>query len=527
MKLGTLCRAAGIELPLDAEDLTVTSVETDSRKTIPGSLFICIRGLHTDSHQCIPDAIAKGASVILTEKGASFPPPGGDVLLLAAEDTRRASAFLYHAWYGFPGKDLKLIGVTGTNGKTSITHMLRHILESCYLPCGLIGTLGCESRGRPLESASGDALANMTTPDPQVLYRLLAQMEKDGVEYVVMEVSSHALALGKLAPLHFALSIFTNLTQDHLDFHKTMEAYADAKASLFAQSRCSVLCIDSPYAERMRRQGEGRVVTCSSASRNADYSAFPLSGSGREGVQYRLEAAHLSLRLFCPILGHFSITNSMQAAVAAMELGIRPTRVKEALASLPGIKGRMERVPLGVDADFTVLIDYAHTPDALENLLRTAREICGEGERIVLLFGCGGNRDAGKRPIMGRIACAYADFVILTSDNSRDENSEDILAQILSGMDLAQKRIVIPDRKQAIEYAILHAEKGDLILLAGKGHEEYEISRGERKRFSEREIVEAALLARRRRSDRRQDASYPEDRERHTASERKESDLKE
>lgn len=527
MKLGTLCCAAEIDLPCGAENRNVTSLETDSRRVSPGSLFICIRGLHTDSHCCISDAVARGASVILTEKGASFQRPKGDVILLEAENTRRASAILYHAWYGFPGKALKLIGVTGTNGKTSITHMLRHILESAFLPCGLIGTLGCESRGRPLESVPVDALANMTTPDPQVLYRLLAQMVKDGVEYVLMEVSSHALALEKLAPLQFELSIFTNLTQDHLDFHKTMEAYADAKASLFAKSRCSILSVDSPYADRMRRQATGRVVSCSSESRSADYRAFPLSKDGREGVQYRLEAEHLSLRLFCPIPGQFSMTNSMQAAVAAMELGIRPTRVKEAIASLPGIKGRMERIPLGVDADFTVLIDYAHTPDALENLLLTARKICGKGERIVLLFGCGGNRDAGKRPIMGQIACSYADFVILTSDNSRDEDPNDILAQILSGMDPAQEHIVIPDRKKAIEHAILYAEKGDLILLAGKGHEEYEIVRGERRCFSERKIVESALLARRRRNDRRQDASSPEDRERHTASERKESDLKE
>lgn len=527
MRLATLGRAAGIKVPEGAEDLEVSSIETDSRMAKKGSLFVCIRGLHTDSHRCIRDAVEQGAAAVLVEKGASFLLLQDGAVLLEAEDTRSAAAFLYHAWYGFPADRLKLIGVTGTNGKTSVTHMLRHILESAFIPCGVIGTIGCECCGKRLESSSENRLANMTTPDPQVLYRLLAQMADEGAEYVLMEASSHALALGKLAPLHFELAIFTNLTQDHLDFHKTMDEYADAKAMLFAKSRCSILCVDSPYADRMRRRAVGRVITCSSEARPADYTASLLPGGEREGVQYRLEAAHLSLRMFCPIPGRFSMTNSMQAAVAAMELGIRPSSVKEAVASLGGIKGRMERVPLGVDADFTVLIDYAHTPDALENLLRTAHEICRAGERIVLLFGCGGERDVGKRPIMGRIASDYADLVILTSDNSRGEDPKKIREQILSGMDQTREHIVIPDRKQAIEYAILTARQGDLILLAGKGHEEYEILCGERRRFSEREIVEKALLERRGRSDRRQDASFPKDREGGSASERKETDLKE
>lgn len=507
MRLEALCRAIGVSPREGSDNIEIRSIETDSRKVRKGSLFVCIRGLHTDSHSCIPEAIGNGASCILVQEGAQIPEVlRQQTLLLECESTRRAVACLYHAWYGFPGEHLKLIGVTGTNGKTSVTHMLRHILESAFFRCGLIGTVGCESGGRRLSSTADDPLANMTTPDPSTLYRILSEMVADGVEYVLMEVSSHALALEKLAPLRFTRAVFTNLTPEHLDFHLTMEAYAEAKARLFAASERSIVCTDSPYAQRMLCAAVGNALTCSSEGGRADYTATLLRQSLREGVHYRLDSARASLRMLCPIPGRFSMVNSMLASVTAMDLGLRPAGVKAAVASIPGVKGRMERVPLGVEADFTVLIDYAHTPDALENLLRTARELCQGEARIILLFGCGGDRDKSKRPAMGRIASLYADLVILTSDNSRSEDPDAIIAEILSGMDPTGKRCVIPDRRQAILHAVSHARAGDVVLLAGKGHEEYEITRGERRCFSEREIVKEALIERQRGKVDRQDA---------------------
>ena len=329
------------------------------------------------------------------------------------------------------------------------------------------------------------------------MYRMLAQMVEDGVEVVLMEVTSHALVLEKLAPLWFEASVFTNLTPEHLDFHKTMEAYADAKARLFEKSNLSVVNLDSPYAERMIAAAHGRVITCS-LSKGADYTAEILRNDG-DGVAYSLTAENLRQTIRCPIPGSFSVINSMQAAVTALQLGVSAGRVKEAVASLSGVRGRMERQPLGTEADFTVLIDYAHTPDALENLLRTAAPLCGFGGRLTVVFGCGGDRDRGKRPMMGRVASENAQLVILTSDNSRSEKPDEIISQILIGVRETTPCVVIEDREKAIEYAIQNARSGDVILLAGKGHETYEITRDGRRRFDEREIVQKAFADRKRR----------------------------
>ena len=494
VKLKILCDAAGIVCPAHAEELEISSVVTDSREARAGCLFVCIRGLHSDAHVFIGDAVAAGASCILAECGADYASVG-DAVYLEAEDTRRAASYLYNAWYGFPTRKLKMIGVTGTNGKTSVTHMLRAILEASLCRCGLIGTVGCESAGKHLENTMRNRLANMTTPDPEQLYRMLAQMVEDGVEYVLMEVTSHALALGKLAPIEFEAAIFTNLTPEHLDFHKNMENYAAAKAELFTQSRLAVVNLDSPYAERMLTAAKGRTVTCSTR-KPAAYTAESVESIDGEGVSYLLKSVKATARIRCPIPGEFSVMNSLQAAACALELGIGARAVKDALANMAGIKGRMERVKLGIGADFTVLIDYAHTPDALENLLRTAAKLKrGEG-RVVVLFGCGGDRDRGKRPVMGQIASRYADAVILTSDNSRSEDRDTIIGEILTGVDPNTPYHILPDRAEAIRYAVMNARAGDVILLAGKGHEEYEIDQTGRKYFSEKEIATRAYRAR-------------------------------
>lgn len=494
MKLEILCRACGIECPNGYGDLEISSVAVDSRRVTEGSLFVCIRGLHTDGHTYLAEAIRSGAVCILTERGADFEAMDG-VLFLECDDTRVASARLYNAWYGFPTDRLKMIGVTGTNGKTSVTQMLRRILESSLCRCGLIGTVGCESAGRVLESRGHDPLANMTTPDPAELYRMLAEMVEDGVEYVLMEVTSHALALGKLAPIEFCAAVFTNLTPEHLDFHGSMERYAEAKASLFEKSKIAVVNRDDLYADRMIARAAGRVVTVGCKA-EADYTAEEIESLGDAGVRYRLCSSDRAIAITCPVAGRFSVMNSMQAAVTALELGLGARAVKDAIGALSGVKGRMEKIKLGLGADFSVMIDYAHTPDALENLLRTAREMRRGAGRIVLLFGCGGDRDRSKRPMMGRIASEYADFVIVTSDNSRGEDPREIISEILRGMNPEKPHTVIEDRRAAIGYAIENAKKNDLILLAGKGHEEYEIDQGGRHRFCEREIATEAYALR-------------------------------
>jgi len=499
VKLSILCEAAGIYCPPMEKDREIVSIVSNSKEAVKGCLFVCIKGLHTDSHALIPDAVASGADCVLVEEGASFERACG-VVYLSAPSTRRALSMLFHAWYGFPTRRLKIIGVTGTNGKTTVTHMLRLILESSLHPCGIIGTVGCESKGRCLEAKNANPLANMTTPDPAELYRMFAEMADDGVEYVIMEVTSHALALGKLEPIQFEAAIFTNLTPDHLDFHGSMDAYAEAKAMLFSKSKLAIINLDSPWAGRMIFGSTGRLVTCSSCGKNADYVAENLSFHREKGVRYEICSKNARISVGCPIPGSFTVANSMQAAICALELGIAARNVKDSLAAMAGVKGRMEPVRMGHEADFAVLIDYAHTPDALENLLRSAREIKGNTGRIVLVFGCGGDRDRGKRPVMGYLASTLADFTVVTSDNSRGEEPMEIINEILGGMESGAPCVVIPAREEAIRFAILNAKRGDLILLAGKGHEEYEITKEGRRYFSERELVKEAFALRRQRS---------------------------
>ena len=496
MKLKLLCDAAGISCPEAYFDCEIDDISTDSRKKTVNAMFVCLRGSQFDSHNYIQNAIQSGAVCVLTDSDHPLPKEKSNTIFLQCNDTRSALAHLWHAWYGFPCRDLKIIGVTGTNGKTSVAHMLRTILRTSWHTCGIIGTVGCESEKGVINTVTEAGLSNLTTPDPRDLYRIFSQMRDEGVKYVVMEVSSHALALGKLAPITFEAAIFTNLTPEHLDFHKTMEAYAAAKASLFQKAKLGILNADSPYCERMLVDATCRRITCSAKAKDTDYSATEVEIQSQNGIAYRLSSARTRLRIVCPIAGEFTVMNSMQAAICALELGCSPAAIKTALATMGGIKGRMERVRLGLEADFSVLIDYAHTPDALEKLLLTARDLVQNGGRTVVLFGCGGDRDRTKRAVMGEIASRLADQVIITSDNSRDEDPMQIICQIVSGIPPQKSYTVIPDRASAIRYAIETAKAGDLILLAGKGHEEYEIVGGERRPFCESCLVKEAFRAR-------------------------------
>ncbi len=459
----------------DPEILGVTPNPDDCRH---GYLYVCIVGMHRDGHDSLPTALQNGAVACVIEEShreAAAYLDGQGIPYLSLPDTRRAEAILTSRFYGDPWRDLNITAVTGTNGKTSTVAMLDAIYSLAGFKTAVIGTLS----GR------------MTTPDPSVLYPKLAALRDDGITHVFMEASSHALALRKLAPIEFDAAVFTNLTPDHLDFHGDMDHYAEAKTALFRRARRSVLNADDPYASLMASHASGQIFTCSAVGKPTDFGARNIRRNGIYGSSYDLVASDRIFRITVPIPGDFSVKNSMEAAVSALTDGIPKDIIRGALAGFRGVKGRLERIPIPT-SDYAVYIDFAHTPDALANILRTARGFMKEKQRLVLLFGCGGDRDKTKRPMMGSIASHLADFVIVTADNSRSERTADILSDIMAGFDGNASHTVIENRKDAIEYAIASALPGDVILLCGKGHEEYEIMPDGTHPFSEREIAQAA-----------------------------------
>lgn len=479
------------------DDLEVSGICSDSRRAAPGCLFVCLRGMKTDGHRYIGDAVRAGAVAVVAERGASFEaPPGVPVLLVPS--TRAAEAFMWSRACGTPQQALTMLAVTGTNGKTSTTYMLRAIFRQAGYKTGLIGTVRCLVGDReyrlPAGEAGADNLQTMTTPDPELLYRILREMADEGVEVVVMEASSHALALSKLDPIRFAGAIFTNLSPEHLDFHTGIDDYLAAKAKLFSMCDIGVFNIDDIYVSHVMQKAPCRRVGCSTTLA-ADYRAAEISSRMIDGVTYKLTGKNRTLEIKSMIPGMFTVYNTLLAAALALELGVDEAAVCEALAKLPGVDGRLERVYLH-GAPFSVFIDYAHTPEAMKNLLDTVRGFCGPGQRIVALFGCGGDRDRGKRAPMGKIASKLADFVIVTSDNSRSEPPAQIIRDILQGIDKKRPYMVIENRREAIEYAIKNALPGDIILLIGKGHENYEINSAGKRPFDERAIVATAYRAR-------------------------------
>jgi len=489
MRLSDLLHDAGLPA-LPGTDPEINDIVSDSRRAGPGALFVAMRGTRCDGHAYLGEAAAAGAAaaVIAADWAGELPLPA-----IRTPDPRAALACLWDAYYRHPAAKMRLIAVTGTNGKTSVSTMLEAIFRAALCRTGLIGTLGCRSSGRVIAAENDDPLANMTTPDPAALYRVLAQMRDDGADTVIMEASSHALALGKLVPLHFAAGVFTNLTPEHLDFHGTMVDYLAAKQRLFSACETAILNRDDPHWAAMASACTGRVLTCAQRTA-ADFTACEIADRGTQGIEYLLKAEQVRFRVHAPIPGRFTVENTLLAAACASALGISPLAIQDALAGLAGVEGRLERVPLP-GMPFSVFIDYAHTPDALQNLLHTARSFRTDGERIVLLFGCGGDRDPTKRKPMGRIASELADFVIVTSDNARSEVPARIIADILRGIDREKPYAVIESRAEAIAYAIRQAREGDIILLAGKGHERYEIAANGRRPFDERILVRQAAEA--------------------------------
>lgn len=457
-------------------DMEICGITDDSRKVQPGYAFVCIDGAAMDGHRFAGEAVQKGAAVIVCQRDLGLP----NQVVLA--DTRAAYAEMCAAWFRHPSERLQVLGVTGTNGKTSVCYMLKAILEEAGHKVGLIGTIQ--------NMIGSEALpAKNTTPGPYQLNELFSQMLEQGCDYAVMEVSSHALDQKRVHGVQFAAGMFTNLTQDHLDYHKTMENYLLAKKRLFSMARMAIMNYDDPWYAKMSEGLSCPLYTYSTLSDEASYSAKNIMYSPA-GVEFEFVGYSVIGRMHLHTGGRFTVYNAMCAATCAVELGIPVQTVCHALDKLQGIKGRAEVVPTG--RDFTVIIDYAHTPDGLENILSTFREY--EKNRLVVLFGCGGDRDRTKRPLMAKVSAALADFLIITSDNPRSEDPQQIIDDITAGLaGTKAKYVTIPNRVEAIHYAIANARKGDIIVLAGKGHETYQVLADRTIHLDEREVIREAL----------------------------------
>lgn len=457
-------------------DCEITDVTDNTRNITKGCLFVCIKGSHFDGHTAAAEAIAKGAAAIVAERNT------GAENQIIVENSRDAYSNICANFYDNPSKKLKLIGITGTNGKTTTAFLLKGIFDELGIKSGLIGTV---------KNITGDKeyTASLTTPDSKDLQRLFYEMVENGCEYCIMEVSSQALAQGRVDGCHFNIALFTNLTQDHLDYHKTFENYKSAKRKLFEISDTAVINIDDESAYSMVDGLPCEVSTFSTSNNNADFVAKNIICTS-SSVQYELLWNDKIGRASVSIPGHFTVYNSMGAAICAIKAGCEFTDVLSAVAKSVGVPGRVEVVP--TDTDYTLLIDYAHSPDGLENVISSVRETT-KG-RIITVFGCGGDRDKTKRPKMGKIVGDLSDVAVVTSDNPRSENPDLIIEDILEGMKSCKAKIVtIVNRTDAIRYAMNEAKKGDVVLLAGKGHETYQILGSGKIHYDEREVVAKIL----------------------------------
>ena len=464
-----------------APDVEITGLAYDSRSVSHGTLFFCVSGLCRDGHAFAPEAVAAGAAALVVERPLGLGVP--EVLVPSA---RAAMAPAAARFFGDPTAELDVVGVTGTNGKTTTAFLVRFLLEAAGRPCGLLGTVTAVAGGVEQQVVR-------TTPEAIDLQRAFDTMLRAGDRACAMEVSSHALELHRADAIHWAAAIFTNLTQDHLDFHPSMEDYFLAKRRLFlAAPRVSIVNVDDPFGRRLADEIPGTVRFA--VERPADYRATAVE-TDWAGTRFRLEGPGVDLELGSPLPGRFNVYNVTGAAVAALVLGVDPAAIVAAVSAAGPIPGRFEPVDEG--QGFAVVVDYAHTPDSLDNLLRAARELAGG--RLIVVFGCGGDRDRGKRPVMGEIAARLADVAVVTSDNPRSEDPEAIIRDVMGGAGDAAEAVV--DRREAIGSAIELARPDDVVVIAGKGHEQgQEFAGGRTLPFDDvavaREVLRGAALSR-------------------------------
>ncbi len=477
MKLSAIAsELSGAEYTADAE---IRGLCTDSRTAAEGDLFFCLRGRNYDAHEFARDAAARGVAAVMCERRLPLSCPQ-----LIVPDARAGMAMACAAFYRHPERKMKIVGVTGTNGKTTTAHMIYHILAQAGQKAGLIGTLGAAYAGRSLAPT-------LTTPDPVMLFSLLAEMRRAGVQTVVLEVSAHALALKKECPIVYEVGVFTNLSRDHLDFFADMKAYGAAKLEMFRPARCrfAVVNADDDFSREIVRL-RGEASTGSYALETPADAFAVVESAGLGGTRLMLNLSDALCEASIPLPGQYNISNALAAACAAERLGADMSDIALGLASTAHVDGRMERVARCNGG--TVFVDYAHTPDGLEKALTALRAHC-EG-RLIVLFGCGGNRDAGKRREMGECAARLADFAVLTSDNPRYEDPCAILAAIEEGFKaISDRYVVIEERERAIEYAVRMLRQGDVLLVAGKGGERYQEIMGIKYDFNDKAVIRSVV----------------------------------
>jgi len=489
-----------------ADDPVIRGIAYDSRSVSPGDLFVALRGHASDGHDYLAQALDLGAVAFLVEDAAAV--AGGELDLagrsvVAVPDSRRALAPIAVRFFGEPASELTLVGVTGTNGKTSVTYLVESILARSDWRTGLIGTVGIRYAGHQLRSEN-------TTPESLDLQRVLRAMRTEGIEAVAMEVSSHGLELGRVTGCRFGVAAFTNLTQDHLDFHGSMDAYLASKARLFsdhlAPGATAVINVDDPAGEKLcatARAAGARLVRTSRKDRTGAEVALIDADVRLAGSRVRIALPSGELALESPLVGEFNLENLLIACGIAEALGVAPEAIASGVEACPQVPRRMEVVAAELPGVPTVIVDYAHTPDAVEKLLRAVRPL-GQG-RVITLFGCGGDRDRRKRPLMAEAVARYSDHVVATSDNPRTEDPNAILEDVEAGLrslerveahaldESAGRYTVVPDRRNAIELAISIARPGDSVVLAGKGHEDYQIVGRDKLPFDDREEARRVL----------------------------------
>lgn len=479
----------GIEYRLLAGELNqdITGISYDSRKIRPGDMFVCIKGLKSDGHKYIDQALSSGAAALLVER--EIPATTGVAVLLTG-DCRRALPIAAANFFGHPSRKIKVVGVTGTNGKTTTTHLIRAILEEQGFRAAIMGTLYARIGDHELQTGH-------TTPEALEIQEFMHLVQREKGDYLVMEVSSHALDLSRVDQVDFHAAVFTNLTQDHLDYHQSMNRYKQAKLKLFTslagnEGAFAVINADDPAAGDF--MNAARANWCLyGINQEADVKAIHLHSS-LKGSDFTVVHGTNRFEINMKLIGRFNVYNALAAIAFALREGVETKAIQTALEKVQGVAGRFEQVDCG--QDFTVVVDYAHTPDGLENILRTAREILEN--RLITVFGCGGDRDKSKRPLMGRIAAQYSDFCIVTSDNPRSEDPEAIIDDIIPGLSEVENShyAKIVDRREAIHQAICLAKKGDLVIIAGKGHETYQLIKDQVLDFDDRLVAEEFLRGR-------------------------------
>lgn len=486
MKLKTLIENIDCKI-LGDPDIEISGISNDSRSIKEGEIFVAVKGEIFDGHDFLKEAVKKGAKAVTVEKemrlNLSLP-------TVITDNTRKTTALMARNFYRDPSSELILFGITGTNGKTSVAHILKAVLEKSGMPTGLIGTTGHQIGTSLIKD-------RLTTPDSILINRLLRDMIEYGCKAAVMEVSSHSLALHRVHGLKFNTAIFTNLSRDHLDFHLTIEDYMKSKSLLFQNMDSNAKAVfnaDDPSSPSILKDTRAALISYSMEEGKGDYSMIAYDCTVKK-TDMEIKTPHGRLSISSPLKGKFNLYNILAVVSAAASEGIQLKAIKEAIAEIPQIPGRFEFLPLQLP--FYVIIDYAHTPGALKNVLLAALDLKkdprNEIERIVCVFGCGGDRDKGKRGIMGKIASSLADLCVITTDNPRFEDPEAIINQILRGVEKEKKPMVITDRKEAITRTIHKAKEGDLILICGKGHEDYQEIKGRRIPFSDKEIVKSCF----------------------------------